>query len=49
MQMLVLQNNIEDGYCPSPGLYTTIRSSSLHDQNLTPFFYRILSNNKLKQ
>jgi hypothetical protein len=37
MQMLVWRNNIEDVHCPSPGLYTTIRSSSVHDQNLAPF------------
>jgi hypothetical protein len=36
--MMLWRNNIEDGHCPSPGPKTTIRSYSVHDQNLAPFF-----------
>jgi hypothetical protein len=40
MQMLFYRNNIEAGHTPSPGLFTTIRSSFyLHAQNLAPFFF----------
>jgi hypothetical protein len=50
MQMLYKRNNIEAGYTPSPGLFTTISAALFTCSKFgTIFLNRIVSNNQHKQ